>query len=129
MAVSSTFIADLRSSLLDLHKSLMDAQRVRYEREHGRVRTPNEFLGLVLEHPSFAWLRSLSALIAQLDEWVEEKAERGDADFESMLLTLRSLIATEGPPSFSKPYWDIVNDVPEVLVNHVKLHRLLQPQG
>ena len=129
MAVSSDFIAELRGALLDLHKSLMDAQRIRYEREHGRVRTSNEFLGLVLEHPTFAWLRSLSALIAQLDEWIEEKAERGEADFDGLMLTLRSLTATEGPPSFTQPYWEIVNDTPEVLVNHVKLRRLLQPAG
>jgi len=74
MEKSPAFIAELRTTLLDLHKSLMDAQRVRYEREHGRIQTPNEFLGLLLEHPSFAWLRSLSALIAQLDEWIEEVA-------------------------------------------------------
>jgi hypothetical protein len=115
MAKSEAYIAELRGGLLDLHKSLMDAQRVRYEREHGRVRTPNEFLGLVLEHPAFAWLRSLSALIAQLDE-----------DLEGIIATLRSLIATNGPPTFSGSYWDIVNDVPEVLVNHVKLSRTLQ---
>ena len=128
MSFSPSFIAELRGSLLDLHKSLMNAQRIRYEREHGRIETSGVFLGLVLEHPSFAWLRQLSALIAQLDEWIEEKAERGDADLESLMLALRSLIAAEGGnPSFTAPYWQIVNDTPEVLVNHVKLWRLLPP--
>jgi hypothetical protein len=128
MEKSPAFIAELRTTLLDLHKSLMDAQRVRYEKEHGRIQTPNEFLGLLLEHPTFAWLRSISALIAQLDEWIEQKAERSDAELESIMNTLRSLIATDGPPTFSQAYWEIVNDVPEVLVNHVKLWRQLQPR-
>jgi hypothetical protein len=126
MEKSPAYLSELRGTLLDLHKSLMDAQRVRYEKEHGRIQTPNEFLGLLLEHPTFAWLRTLSALIAQLDEWLEEKEERSDADLQSIMNTLRSLIATDGPPTFSKSYWEIVNDVPEVLVNHVKLSRQLQ---
>ena len=61
------FVEEVRRSLLDLHKALLDAQQIRYEREHGRVRSSGELLGLVLEHPAFAWLRSLSALIARLD--------------------------------------------------------------
>ena len=69
MSVPPGFIDDLRHSVLALHKALLDAQRIRYEREHGRISTSGEFLGLVLEHPSFAWLRTLSALIARIDEW------------------------------------------------------------
>ena len=128
--MTAAFIAELRGALLDLHKSLMNAQRIRYEREHGRIESSGVFLGLVLEHPTFAWLRSLSALIAELDEWIEEKAERGEADLESIMQALRALIATEGRnPAFTKVYWEIVNDVPEVLVNHVKLWRMLQPRS
>ena len=34
----------------------------RNERDHGRIETSGEFLGLVLEHKAFEWLRELSAL-------------------------------------------------------------------
>jgi hypothetical protein len=54
----------LRHALLRLHKTLLDAQRVRYEREHGRVESTGELLDLVLRDASFEWLRVLSALIA-----------------------------------------------------------------
>src|SRR4029077_2036185 len=58
----------LRPALLQLHKALLDAQRIRYERENGRVESRGELLALVLEDASFEWLRVLSALIARLDE-------------------------------------------------------------
>jgi hypothetical protein len=115
----------VRRYLLDLHKALLDAQRIRYEREHGRIPSSQAFLGLVLEHPSFAWLRAMSALIARLDEWMED--EKGaPEELDSIVNTLRSLMENEGKlASFSTPYWQIVNETPEVLVSHVRLWRLL----
>jgi hypothetical protein len=127
MSIAPGFIDDLRHSVLALHKALLDAQRIRYEREHGRISTSGEFLGLVLEHPSFAWLRTLSALIARIDEWIEEEAEKPAGELPDLIEALRSLIAREGGhPTFGAPYWLIVNEVPAVLVEHVKLWRLLE---
>ena len=126
MKTDPAFVHELRHMLLGLHKSLLDAQRVRYEREHGRIPSSQAFLGLVLEHPAFAWLRSMSALIARLDEWMEEGDAAAQDELAGMVAALRSLIQTESPhPDFSKPYWEIVNDVPEVLVAHVQLWRLI----
>jgi hypothetical protein len=130
MNTSPSSIENLRLSMLDLHKTLMDAQRVRYERDHGRIQTSGELLGLVLEHPSFAWLRTLSALIARLDEWIEEKEKAGQDELPALIDALKSLIETEGKDAaFNKPYWELANAVPEVLVAHVKLWRLIQPPG
>ena len=133
MSVAPGFIQELRHSVLDLHKALMDAQRIRYEREHGRISTSGEFLGLVLEHPSFAWLRTLSALIARIDESIEEpttdKREKSKPvdTLPDLIAALRSLIAREGNHAiFSAPYWKMVDDEPAVLVEHVKLWRLLE---
>src|SRR6266566_2543522 len=78
----------LRRALLQLHKALLDAQRIRYERENGRVESRGELLALVLEDASFEWLRVLSALIARLDELADadkvddknEQAEGEDGD-------------------------------------------------
>ncbi|SRR5258708_27696090 len=127
MDSTPAFTSPLRLATLELHRALLDAQRIRYEREHGRIRTSSEFLGLVLEHPAFAWLRSLSALIAQLDEWIEEHEERGDEELRALVGALRALLATDSAnAAFSKPYRELVDAVPEVLVEHVKLWRLLE---
>jgi hypothetical protein len=118
--------AQLRHALLDLHKSLMDAQRVRYERLHGRIATNGEFLGLVLEHPQFAWLRALSALIARLDEWIDDE-KREPEDLTAMVAALQALTEQNGANGvFSTAYWAIVNEVPEATIAHVKLTRALE---
>jgi hypothetical protein len=125
--VNPAFIEGLRHSVLDLHKALMDAQRIRYEREHGRIATSGEFLGLVLEHPAFAWLRTLSALIARVDEWLESQEEAPDDEGPGLAAALRELIERDGKHEvFSKPYWEIVNADPAALVEHVKVWRLLE---
>jgi hypothetical protein len=120
---------ELRHSVLELHRTLRDAQRIRYEREHGRIETSGQFLGILLNHPDFEWLRELSALIAQLDEWLDAGEEASDEEFEELLSALRSMIQVGGANTrFNKPYWQIVEEVPEVLVEHVKLWRLIGPQ-
>jgi hypothetical protein len=121
--------AAVRHALLDLHRALLDAQRIRYERDHGRIETSGEFLGLVLEHPAFEWLRELSALIAQLDEWMDGGQGAPPGILEEILASLRSMIQAGGANArFNKPYWEIVEEVPAVLVEHVKVWRLLGPQ-
>ena len=120
------FVPQLRHAILELHKALLDAQRIRYEREHGRIQSSGELLGLVLEHPAFAWLRQLSALIARLDEWMDMAEELGDDDLHVVVNALRDLINAEHRTgTFGKPYWEIADSVPAVLVEHVKLWRLI----
>jgi hypothetical protein len=129
MKITTQTVDELRHSLLDLHKSLLDAQRIRYEREHGRISTSGVFLGLVLEHQAFAWLRTLSALIARFDEWIEEQAAQfpSEDDLPGMIDALRELVRADGTHEvFSRPYWEIVNSEPAVLIEHVKLWRLLE---
>lgn len=119
------YVDQLRHALLALHKALMDEQRVVYERAHGRIATSGEFLGLVLEHPEFAWLRELSALIARLDELMEDEKASAE-EWNALTSALRSLVQPAGRHAvFSAAYWRIVNDVPGALIEHVKLWRLL----
>ena len=129
MKITPQFVEELRHSLLDLHKALLDAQRIGYEKEHGRISTRGEFLGLVLEHQAFAWLRTLSALIARIDEWMEEQTAQfpSEDEFPGMVDALRQLIERDGTHAvFSQPYWEIVSEHPAVLVEHVKLWRLIE---
>ena len=124
-----TRLGELRHALLDLHKALLDAQRVRYERDHGRVETTGGVLDLALNHPAFEWLRVLSALIARLDELAEEDASGSGAEMRSVIDRLRSLVRFEGNAGFTGPYREIVDAVPDALVAHVRLSRLLADAG
>ena len=119
-------VEQLRHTLLELHKAMLDAQRIEYERGRGRIETSGEFLGLVLYHPEFEWIRALSALIARLDEWAEGMEGEGEGEFESLVGGLRSLIRPEGDnDEFTAKYWKMVEGEPAVTVAHVKAWRLV----
>src|SRR6266699_886178 len=57
----------LRRPRLDLHKTLVDAERESYERGRGRL-SDGEFLKALIDDPAFAWLGALTALIVRLEE-------------------------------------------------------------
>ena len=119
----------LRNALLQLHKALLDAQRIRYERENGRVESRGELLDLVLEDASFEWLRVLSALIARLDELAEVDERDASGEMRGVIERLRTLVRFEGNDGFTGPYREIVEAVPDALVAHVQLSRLLADFG
>jgi hypothetical protein len=124
-----TKLDKLRRALLQLHKALLDAQRIRYERENGRVESRGELLALVLEDASFEWLRVLSALIARLDELAEADDKDARAELRGVIERLRTLVRFEGNDGFTAPYREIVEAVPDALVAHVQLSRLLNGPG
>ena len=131
---ATTKLDKLRAALLQLHKALLDAQRIRYERENGRVESRGELLALVLEDASFEWLRVLSALIARLDELaeadkVDDKSGDARAEMRGVIERLRTLVRFEGNEGFTGPYREIVEAVPDALVAHVQLSRLLNDPG
>lgn len=130
----TTQLDPLRHALLALHRTLLDAQRIRYEREHGRVESRGELLDLVLRDASFEWLRVLSALIAGLDELaavekVDDKSGDVSAEMRAVIDKLRALVRFEGNPGFTVPYREIIEAVPDALVAHVQLSRLLADFG
>jgi hypothetical protein len=125
---TTTDFDKLRPALLQLHKTLLDAQRIRYEREYGRVESRGELLDLVLRDESFEWLRVLSALIARLDELAEADKDAG-VELRGVIDRLRALVRFEGNSGFTGPYREIIEAVPDALVAHVQLSRLLADFG
>ncbi len=119
----------LRHALLELHKTLLDAQRVRYERDNGRVESRGELLDLVLRDGSFEWLRVLSAMIARLDELAAVDDKDLSAEMRGVIDRLRTLVRFEGNSGFTDPYREIIEAVPDALVAHVQLSRLLADFG
>jgi hypothetical protein len=124
-AIDTSSLDRLRDALLQLHKTLLEAQRVLYEREHGRVESRGELLELVLRDSSFEWLRVLSALIARLDELNAIDDKDVSAEVRGVVDRLRTLVRFQGNEGFTAPYREIIEAVPDALVAHVQLSRLL----
>src|SRR5437763_9549589 len=85
-------LASLRDSLLRLHKVLLESERSSYEHSIARITSSNQFLGLVLQDPWFAWLRELSQLIVVIDEVQEAKEPPVTADADRLVAQARRLI-------------------------------------
>jgi hypothetical protein len=116
----------LRVSLLNLHKALVDSERVEYEKTIGKIQSPNHFLQLLTNDPWFAWLSKLSQLIVSMDEALDEKEPLTSAAVEALITqSQRLLVPTESGDGFSKHYYEALQRDPDVVLAHgqvVKVH-------
>jgi hypothetical protein len=116
----------IRLALLDLHKSLLDLEREYYEKEFGQIKTPGEYLQLVIGHPQFDWLRKLSGLIVEMDELLSPRTKQGPEEAASAIETARKLVVLEEfGDDFQRRYWAAVQESPDVLIEHCKAAKLL----
>src|SRR5512132_2115395 len=115
----------VRQALIELHKGLIDAERGEYEQVHGRV-PPAELLQLLLGDPQFAWLRSVSELIVQIDEMseAEEVPTRQQAD-EVLGLVRTLLTQTDTRNDFARRYAETLQRHPALVVIHGHVMRAL----
>lgn len=58
---------ELSSSILKLHKALLDFQKKKTERETGKTMNPYEALNAALNSPDFSWLKPLSQMAVEID--------------------------------------------------------------
>lgn len=115
-------LQELRSALLALHKTLVESERVEYEKVIGKVRSPNHLLQLLMSDPWFAWLSPLSQLVVAIDEALdaEEPLTAGVVD----ALVSRSaqlLVASETAEGFAKHYYVALQRDPDVVLAQGKV--------
>ena len=120
-------LLELRNSLLDLHKALVDSERVSYEKTIGAISSPNHFLQLLTRDPWFAWLHPLSQLIVAMDEALDEKEALTSAGVDALVNQTRLLlVASEDGDGFSKHYFDALQRDPDVVLAHAKAAKLFR---
>ena len=113
-------LPELRDALLNLHKTLVDSERISYERTIGTIPSPNHFLQLLTNDPWFAWMHPLSLLIVEMDQALDSKRKLLTyADAEALVKQTRQmLVATEEGEGFSKHYFDALQRDPGVVLAH-----------
>jgi hypothetical protein len=117
-----------RQALLALHKILLDRERVRFERENGPIETTHQHLQLIMDHPSFAWLRPLSGLIAQYDEHLLGKAPLLRTTARRLAAEARGLTTlADEKTEYQRLYHRAIEDSPEALNAHATVARSLAP--
>ena len=119
-------LLDMRGSLLSLHKALILAEQVTYERINGRVTSTSQLLQLVLNDPWFTWLHPLSQLVIRIDELLDDEPELLHLEMEHFLMEARALIRpSDQGDGFERSYYEALQREPDVIFAHVEVKKLL----
>lgn len=117
----------IRTALLNLHKALVDAERVRYEKIVGPIPSPNYFLQLLTDDPWFAWLHPLSQLIVSMDEAMDGGEPLTAAGLEALVQQSgRLLEPQESSHGFAGHYYDALQNDPDVIMAHAEATKAIR---
>lgn len=116
-----------RRGLVRVHKALIDAEQVRYERTHGRVDSAGRLLQLVINDPTFAWVRPLSSLIVRMDALLADAGELQAVDVDALIEHARRLLRPDPDGSeFARFYDRALQESPDVVLAHGAALTLLE---
>lgn len=116
-ALAAARLRALRMALLTLHKTLLDHERLRYERTHGRIESAGQALHLVMNDPWFAWLRPMSALVVQADEKLDDDRGVSASDVAAFGAQIRDLLqGPGGGPDFLPAFQRVLQEAPEAVM-------------
>ena len=126
-ALEQARLTELRNSLLKLHKVLLEAERVRYERVNGRVNDMFQLLNLTIHDPAFAWLRLLSALIVEIDEKMEDKEVLlSSRDVKNFRAEVRQMLTPrQTGDDFQRNYHWALQESPDAVIGHSAAMKVL----
>jgi hypothetical protein len=120
-------LEEVRRGLLRLHKALLDAERIEYEGEHGRIETSGRMLQLAAHDPWFAWLHPLLELIVQMDEILDaDDATRAPAAAALVEQSKALLKADDQGSAFQRQYHERLQADPAVVMAHAEVVRLFR---
>lgn len=106
---------DLRRSLLELHRLLLDHQRRQVERISGRM-SAAELMQAATDDLRFSWITEVFKPIAALDAAAHDE---DDAAAEQAITQLRALLVPPDPDSsFGRRYLQVLQEEPSVVLVH-----------
>ena len=121
-------LRDLSARLLSLHGILLDRERRTYEERHGAVAS-RELLHLLLHDEHFSWLRSLSSMIAKIDEVVDAHEPLPPESLQSAFREAHRLLKSGPGGAFQDKYHLALQDSPDVIMAHAAVSRVLSDSG
>ena len=111
-------VRSLRRALLELHGELLQAQRIEAERFGGRM-SANETLQAAVDDMRFSWIRTVSAMVSELDEAVAKDHSERQAAVDQVVRQARQLFVPPDPEtSFGARYLRALQDHPGVVLAH-----------
>lgn len=112
-------LKDLSKAMLRLHKTLLEAEKMKYEAANGKIQNANIYLSLVLEDPQFAWLRKFSSLIALIDEAASMRRPANETDAQALLDEAKLLLNFEdADEDFNDKFQNALQDNSDAVLGH-----------
>jgi hypothetical protein len=99
----------------------MDSERVSYEKVHGKVESPGQFLNLLLGNAWFAWLRPYSGLVVDIDELLAGKEPATLADARRFFAEAARLLSTED----RQAYRNALDRDPDIVLAQAEVSRMV----
>ncbi|MBX9657078.1 MAG: hypothetical protein K2X00_00815 [Nitrospiraceae bacterium] len=119
-------LTDVRHGLLGLHKALIVAEQLTFERIYGRVDSTGQLLQLVMNDPWFTWLHPLSNVVVRIDEMLDEECNLTLEDVAQILTEVRGMIRpSELGDGFERSYYEALQRAPDVVMAHSEMKKLL----
>lgn len=119
------YLRDLRNKLLNLHRMLLDTERITYEQVRGRV-SNGELLKLVIADEQFAWLHHISDLVVQIDETLSSDQPILPEEVQNLIANARSLIVpSDVGNEFARKYYAALQREPSVVLAHADVSEFL----
>ena len=118
-------LRDLGVRLVRLHALLLERERHAYETQHGPVGSW-ELLQLLLHDAQFAWLRSLSRLMAQIDALVDADEPVAAGDAQELMRDAYRLLSSGESGVFQDKYRAALQESPDVVMVHAGISGMLR---
>lgn len=116
----------ISKSLKRVHKHLLENEKVAVEARVGRTLNPFEFFTMLTQDESFAWMKPLSALMAEIDEFIDENPQITEAE----VLGIRNrvdFILKDPSSKVASRYLQYLPQDPDFILAHSELRDALGP--
>lgn len=126
-SASANRLRPVRDAVMDLHRAMLETERLSWQRLNGRIVTNAEALQLAINDPWFAWLRPLTVVLVALDDAMSERSAESDAQAPTLLDAVKQLLhPDESGNEFQQRYFEFVQRSPDVAVSHGRAMKALQ---
>jgi hypothetical protein len=122
-AARRSTLREISRLLMPLHRTLIEAAKGDFAIAYEQVDKPSHLLQLLNEHPFFAWLKPMTALIVDIDEMSRRDFE--PKEFDEILKRVQSLIGTGAAAEFAEHYIPILQRDVDVAIAHAAVRQAL----
>lgn len=109
---------------------MLENERVAAEIRLSRKIAPLDFFHLLTRDPSFAWMKPISALIAEIDEFIDESEKESEPVTDQDVEKIRhqvEFILLDSNSSVSARYLQYLSQDTDLVIAHADLRKDLGP--